>query len=118
MNKVDSHDDYIAQAAEPLRQALSELRGRLRHLLPDAEEIIAYNMPGFAISGKTIAGYAAFSKQCGIYLSPEAIASLSEEIAAAGFKATKTGITFSPAKPLPEELIERLVQASRKSLGL
>ena len=37
-----------------------------------------------------------------------------EEIAADGFKATKTGITFSPRKPTPDDLVERLAPASRK----
>jgi hypothetical protein len=37
-----------------------------------------------------------------------------EEIAAAGLKATKTGITFSPRRPIPDDLVERLARASRK----
>lgn len=118
MSDIKTHDDYIAQAAEPLQDSLKTLRDQLRESLPDADEIIMYNMPGFNIGDATIVGYAAFSKQCGIYLSNEAILSLSKEIADAGFKPTKTGITFTPAKPIPVSLVKKLVKASRKSLGL
>jgi uncharacterized protein with beta-barrel porin domain len=34
-----------------------------------------------------------------------------------GLKATKTGITFSPRKSIPDDLVERLARASRKDAG-
>ena len=118
MTTITDHDAYIAAAAKALRPLLVQLREQLAHALPDAEEIIAYNMPGFNIGKSTIAGYAAFSKQCGLYVSPGAISALAEDIAAAGLKATKTGVTFSPSKPIPDELVEKLARASREELGL
>jgi uncharacterized protein YdhG (YjbR/CyaY superfamily) len=93
------------------------LRSILARSLPEAEEIVAYNMPGFSVGGSVIASYAAFSKQCGLYVLPHAISELSEEIVAASLKATKTGITFSPLKPIPDDLVERLARASRKDAG-
>ena len=59
----------------------------------------------------------AFSKQCGLYVLPSAITEHAEEIAAAGLKATKTGITFSPQKMIPDDLVERLARASLRDLG-
>ena len=118
MTTIDDHDSYIAAAAEPLRPLLTQLRTQLALTLPDAEEMVAYNMPGFSIGESVIAGYAAFSKQCGLYVSNGAIASNTDAIAAAGLKATKTGVTFSPSKPIPDKLIESLALASRKDLGL
>lgn len=118
MPKFADHDAYIAAAAEPLRPLLVQLRATLAEALPDLEEIIAYDMPGFG-SGKTIvAGYAAFSKQCGLYVSNAAITACTDDIAAAGLKATKTGVTFSPKKPIPDRLIELLALASRRDLGV
>lgn len=112
------HDAYIAEAAEDLRPLLVRLRGQLARALPDAEEVIAYNMPGFRIGQTIIAGYAAFSKQCGLYLAPSAINTHADEIAAAGLKSTKTGVTFSPRRPIPEELVIKLVLASRRGQDL
>lgn len=110
---VADHDAYIAQAPEDLRPLLLRLRTRLAQALPDAEEVIAYKMPGFRIGRSIVAGYAAFSKQCGLYLAPAAISSHADDIAAAGLKATKTGVTFSPARPIPDALVEKLALASR-----
>ena len=112
------HDAYIAGAPGNLRPQLVRLRAQLAEALPDAEEVIAYKMPGFRIGQTIIAGYAAFSKQCGLYLSASAIASHADEIAAAGLKPTKTGITFSPSRPIPDGLVRKLALASRKAQDL
>lgn len=117
MTTIENHDDYIAEAPEQFRSELTRLRATIRGALPDAEEIVAYNMPGFTINGTIVASYAAFTKQCGLYLLPAAITELAEEIAVAGLKATKTGITFTLRKPIPDELITKLVLASGASVG-
>ena len=118
MTTTPDHDAYIAAAPEPFQPSLKRLRAILASALPGAEEIVAYNMPGFKIGGSVVASYAAFSKQCGLYLLPGAISEHVEEVAAAGLKATKTGITFSPRRPIPDDLVERLARASRKDAGV
>jgi uncharacterized protein YdhG (YjbR/CyaY superfamily) len=112
------HDAYIAAAPEDLRPLLVRLRDQLARTLPDAEEIVAYNMPGFRIGQSVVAGYGAFSKQCGLYVAPSAIASHGDDIAAAGLKFTKTGVTFSPKMPIPDDLVEKLALSSRKAQNL
>lgn len=112
------HDAYIAEAPEDLRPLLVRVRAQLADALPEAEEVIAYNMPGFRIGQAIVAGYAAFSKQCGLYLAPSAIALHADEIASAGLKATKTGVTFSPSRPIPDGLVGKLALASREGQNL
>jgi uncharacterized protein YdhG (YjbR/CyaY superfamily) len=112
------HDAYIAAAPEALRPLLMLVRARLAQTLPDVDEVIKYDMPGFGSAGQIIAGYAAFSKQCGLYVSKGAISAYSDDLAAAGLKASKTGVTFSPDKPIPSDLIAALALASRKELGV
>ncbi|GAA1417783.1 DUF1801 domain-containing protein [Agrococcus citreus] len=118
MTTTADHDAYIAAAPEPFQASLRRLRALLASALPDAEEVVAYDMPGFTIGGSIVASYAAFSKQCGLYLRAGAISEHAEEIAAAGLKATKTGVTFSPRTPIPDDLVERLARASRKDAGV
>ncbi|MFD1815540.1 iron chaperone [Rhodococcus gannanensis] len=118
MTTITDHSAYITAAPEPFRPSLDRLRALLTRALPDATEIVAYNMPGFRIGDAVVASYAAFSKQCGLYLQPGAISEHAEEIAAAGLKATKTGITFTPRSPIPDDLVERLARASRKDAGV
>lgn len=110
------HDSYIAASPDAFRPALTHLRGLLRSALRDAEEMTAYNLPGFAIRGTVVASYAAFSKQMGLYLLAPAIAEHTDEIAAAGLKASKTGVTFTPSKPIPDDLVIRLAHSSRSHL--
>ncbi|KQQ08636.1 iron chaperone [Rathayibacter sp. Leaf296] len=114
---ISNHDDYIAAAPERFRPLLSTLRAQLARTLPDALEVIEYDMPGFRIGDSIVAGYAAFTRQCGLYLSPGALAAHADDITALGLKATKTGITFPASKPLPEDLVERLALASRRDVG-
>lgn len=113
-----THADYIEEAAEPLKPLLQNLYEQLRAALPDADEIIAYNMPGFSLNDKIVAGYAAFSKQCGLYVAHDAIDALREDLIAIGLKPTKTGVTFSPKKPLPDQMIQNLAFASLKANGV
>ncbi|MGQ2907873.1 MAG: iron chaperone [Aliihoeflea sp.] len=91
MTEFLDHDAYIAAAPEALRSQLAHVRGELKRTLPDAEEVIQYGMPGFSSGNRIIAGYGAFSKQCGLYVTKGAIAGHREKIAAAGLKASKTG---------------------------
>lgn len=116
MTAPADHDAYIAAATEAFRPALDHLRGLLREALPDADEMTAYGMPGFAVAGRVVASYAAFSKQMGLYVLGPAITAHADEIAAAGLKATKTGVTFSPQKPIPGDLVVKLAQTSREHL--
>ena len=115
MTEIADHDAYIAAAPEQFQPSLRHLRELLARTLPDAEEIMAYNMPGFRIGDTIVAGYAAFSKQCGLYVQADAINQCSEHIATAGLKATKTGVTFSLRKPIPDDLVVRLARASRET---
>lgn len=115
---TNDHDAYISAAPEPFRPMLRQLRARLSQALPDAEEVIMYGMPGFQIRDTIVAGYAAFSKQCGLYVDPGAIAAHADEITSLKLKATKTGVTFSASRPITAELVEKLAVRSRSEKGL
>lgn len=57
-------DDYIARSADFARPILEHLRELVHRALPGAEEAIKWNMPHFLISGKNVAGMAAFKAHC------------------------------------------------------
>lgn len=118
MTTNPTHDSYIANAPEEFRTTLARMRAQLSHALPDTDEVMKYDMPGFQIGGTIVAGYAAFSKQCGLYVDPAAITAHAEEIAALKLKTTKTGVTFSMNSPITDALIEKLAISSRRAKGL
>lgn len=114
-------DVYLSSRPADQQAALGHLRAQLRVLLPQATEVISYAMPGFRLpgpKGKVVAGFAGFARNCGYY--PHAgniIAAFADELDALGFKHTDGAIQFTPAHPLPDALIERLVVARLKVIG-
>lgn len=116
MTTFADHDAYIAAAAPDLRPLLHHLRALLSRALPDVPQIIRYDMPGFGSPTKVIAGYAAFSRQCGLYVAKGAISAHAGALDAAGLAPTKTGVTFSLRKPLPDDLVTALALASRREI--
>lgn len=118
MAKIDSPEAYIAAAPAQFRDLLTQLRAQLAQALPDAEEVMKYDTPGFQIGDTIVAGYAAFSKQCGLYVDPGAITAHADEIASLKLKASKTGVTFSATRPISGELVTKLAVTSRSKKGL
>lgn len=112
MSTIADHDSYIASAPEAFRPLLEHLRTLLRDALPGAVEMVAYAMPGFTLDGEVVASYAAFSRQLGVYFPAAVVAEHAEMLSAAGFRHTRTGITFTPGKPLPDDLVVQLARTS------
>ena len=53
-------DEYLQGVDEPKRSTLQALRRTILEIVPDAEQVISYRVPGFRVGDKTIAGFAAF----------------------------------------------------------
>ena len=53
-------DEYLQGIQEPKRSTLESLRRTILEVVPDAEQVISYQVPAFRVEGKTIAGFAAF----------------------------------------------------------
>ena len=117
MTSFDNHDACIAAAPQQFRDMLGRLRAQLSRALPEAKEVMKYDMPGFQIEETIIAGYAALSKQCGLYVDPGAIAAHANKISSLKLKATRTGVAFSPGKPITDKLVEKLAIGSRLAKG-
>ena len=105
----DAVDAYLAALPPDQRAALTSLRALIRRHLPDATECMSYAMPGFRHpGGKMVAGYAAFSRHLGLYPhSGSVIPALQAECA--GFRTSKSGVLFTPATPLPDALVLRIL---------
>lgn len=103
-----SVDEYFAQIErDDYRLALQKLREVLRSELPEAEEVISYGMPSFKMR-ISLVYYAAFKNHLSFF--PAAMpAELLPELE--GFKVSKGTIQFHPDRPIPEELVRKLVRA-------
>lgn len=112
MATAADHDAYLAALAdERQRRVLTILRQQIVTMLPESLECISYAMPAFrqpGRKGKVIIGYAAFSRHCAVYPhSGGVIPRLAAELD--GWKTSKSGVLFTPEKPLPPDLIRRII---------
>jgi uncharacterized protein YdhG (YjbR/CyaY superfamily) len=106
---AESIDAYIAQAPEPARAILHEIRALvLAAVPPEVEEIFSYGMPGYRLNGPLL-WYGAFKNHCGFYPgSPPMLRSLADELK--GCKTTKGAIQFQYGEPVPAELVTKIVR--------
>jgi uncharacterized protein YdhG (YjbR/CyaY superfamily) len=116
MTAATSHDAYLAALPEDQRACLQHLREVIRAEVPDAEEVISYKMPGFRRPGsKVFAGYAAI-KNCGYYPhSGNILKQFAPDLTA--WKWSDGAVQFTPANPLPDDLIIRFVRARLAEIG-
>jgi len=100
-------------AALPPDQAalLGDLRHRILALLPGAVECISCAMPAYRqeTGGKVVVGYAAFARHCGIYPFSGSVVPLMTA-QTHGFKVSKSGVLFTPSQPLPDTILQRLIE--------
>ena len=110
--------DYLDQVAVPeQRAALERLRQTIKKLVPEAEEVISYQLPTFRVRGKKLLALGAAAKHCALYpMSGTAVQAHSSELS--GYSTSKGTIRFKPDQPLPEELVARLVRYRLKEDGL
>ena len=105
-----SIDEYLATLPDEQRAALEHVRREVHRLVPDAEEMISYGMPGFRLDGRSLLWFAGWKKHCSLYpLTDAFLADHPEELA--GFEQTKGSVHFTPARPIPDDLLRALVQA-------
>ena len=102
-----SIDEYIATFPEEIRVKLEELRTTIRAAAPDAEEKISYQMPTFALKGNLV-HFAAFKHHIGFYPAPRGIEAFKDELAI--YDGAKGSVRFPIDKPLPLQLISRIVK--------
>ena len=102
-------DEYLAALPEDRRGPMESLRRAIRAAAPDADEAIAYNMPAFRTrGGRFLVSYDAFKAHYSLFPFTDAmVASYGEELAP--YLAGKGTIRFPADRPIPEDLVTRLV---------
>lgn len=101
-------DAYLAGLSSDKRAALERVRSAIRSAAPDAEEAISYGLPTFRLYGKSLLWFGAAANHCAIY--GALTAGFTDDLR--GFDTSGKGtIRFQPDRPLPADLIGRLVEA-------
>ncbi|MEM7108897.1 MAG: DUF1801 domain-containing protein [Bacteroidota bacterium] len=110
---------YIESFEGATKEYLEELRELILAIVPDAQELINYNIAAFALKkgGKReeqlmMAGY---EKHIGFYPHPTTMEHFWDELD--GFKKAKGSVQFPVNKPLPKELIREMIKFRKNRLG-
>lgn len=108
-------DDYLNKLGEPERAALERVRRIVKTVVPGAEEVITYAMPGFKYKGKYLIAFAPFKDHLSVFPGSSAPEALKDKLG--GFKQSKGTIQFTLDNPLPEEIIKELVAIRVAEIG-
>jgi uncharacterized protein YdhG (YjbR/CyaY superfamily) len=104
-------DEYISTFPEKVRPVLEQIRETIKKAAPKAEEVISYQMPAFKYFG-ILVNFAAYKNHIGFYPTPSGIEAFKEELSS--YEGAKGSVKFPIDKPLPLELIIRIVKFRMK----
>ena len=100
-------DTYIDQFTEEIQVLLQQMRTTISLAAPEATEDIKYAMPTFVLNGNLV-HFAAFKNHIGFYPAPSGVEVFKNELA--GYTFAKGSIQFPIDKPLPLDLVSRIVK--------
>jgi uncharacterized protein YdhG (YjbR/CyaY superfamily) len=105
--KAKDIDGCISQFPVDVQAILQKVRATIRHAAPEATETISYMMPAFKLHG-ILVYFAAWEKHIGLY--PPISGDKTLEKAVAQYAGPKGNLQFPQDKPIPFDLIERIVK--------
>lgn len=105
MNEIDT---YILQFPAEVQAILSKIRTIIKESAPEAQELVAYGMPGYKTNNKPLVYFAAYKNHIGFYATPTGHSKFESELSS--YKQGKGSVQFPLDKPIPYELIERIVK--------
>lgn len=103
----ESIDAYISMFPPDVQEILNRLRDVIKESAPGAEEKISYQMLTFALHGNLV-HFAAYKNHIGFYPAASGIEAFKDELSQ--YKGAKGSVQFPIEKPLPYDLISRIVK--------
>ena len=109
-------DDYIAALPDDQARALTALRETVAAAAPDAIEAVSYSMPAFKQNRHVLIYYAAFKEHLRLFpASGSVMDKLGSELQS--YFTGKGTLQFTPAKPLPDDVIREIVAIRLAEIG-
>lgn len=100
-------DEYIAGFPKEVQEILEKIRTTITKAAPEAVEAIKYGMPTFVFHGNLVY-FGAFTHHIGFYPVPTGIEAFQQDLSV--YKMGKGSIQFPFDKPIPFDLITKIVQ--------
>ena len=108
-------DDYIAGLPTDQAAALTHLREVVAAAAPDAVDAVAYKMPAFKLGKRVLIYYAAFKDHLSLFPGSGALKERLGPEQERRFTGKGT-LQFTPADPLPDDVIRRIVAIRREEI--
>lgn len=100
--------NYLSAFPAGVQRLLRQVRAAIKAETPEALETMSYGMPAFTIDGKVFVWFGAFKSHIGSYPGAAVIKTFAAEIKS--YKKAKGSVQFPMHKPLPVDLIKRMVR--------
>jgi uncharacterized protein YdhG (YjbR/CyaY superfamily) len=110
-----SVDEYIASQPKAVQVVLRRVRSAIRKALPEAEEVISYQIPAFRLHQRILLYFAVWKQHYSLYPALEVASAFRDELMR--YKVSKGTIRFPLSEPVPVRLIERIAKFRAKLIA-
>lgn len=107
-------DEYIQPFPKDIQAILEKIRKIIHDTAPEAAEAISYQLPAFKLHGINLIYFAAWKDHIAIYPTPGGIDDLGAELAP--YQTGKGTLQFPLDKPIPYELVQKIVQTRMQKI--
>jgi uncharacterized protein YdhG (YjbR/CyaY superfamily) len=108
-------DSYIEEQPEEVRAVLNKIRFTIKKALPQAEEVISYQMPALKFH-EIVAWFASFKKHYTIFLPGKVLKEFKDDLKPYELIKSGAGFKIPHGQPVPDQLITKLVKARAKEI--
>src|SRR5215470_20453555 len=108
-------NEYIASKPKDVQAVLKLVRDAIRKAVPEAEELISYQIPTYKLNGGRVLYFAGWKEHYSLYPLGDAVAAeFKKELAA--YDLSKGTIRLPLSEPVPVKLIERIAKFRKQQL--
>lgn len=108
-----SVDEYIASRSPAVQRVLERVRSAIRKAVPEAQEVISYQIAAYKMHGRTVIYFAGWDQHYSLYPSSDRlVAAFKDELAR--YEVSKGTIRFPLSEPVPVNLVERIAKFKLK----
>jgi uncharacterized protein YdhG (YjbR/CyaY superfamily) len=111
--KFKSVDEYIASQPQAARGLLKRVRSTIRKAVPEAEEMISYQIPAYKLHGRPVLYFAGWKEHYSLYPATDHVVAAFQD-ALSPYEISKGTIRFPLSEPVPVKLIERIARFRAK----
>ncbi|MBO9682060.1 MAG: DUF1801 domain-containing protein [Flavisolibacter sp.] len=107
--KFETVEQYISSFPQNVQQVLKEVRTCIRKAVPEAEEVISYQMPAFRFNG-WIFYYSAYTNHYSLSCPPPFTVFEKFKTELKPYEVSKSAIKFPLDQPVPKNLIMEMAR--------